>query len=157
MNQKGSGNVAMVTIYEKGNIKVEPIPVGTKRFDQIEIDVGSVKSINDMINTIEAKSDPNLILQVTLSGLSNMNCIYSPKDIEEDLSKKFFYLRVLDRSHISPEEIRVEDFPEETVTGRFIRIMRQKIESASDEEEKWICEEALKLGFAILQGSTQVI
>jgi len=157
MDQKGSGNVAMVTIYEKGNIKVEPISVGTKRFDQMEIDVGSVKSINDIINIIEAKSDPNLILKVTLSGLSNMNCIYSPKDIEEDLSKKFFYLRILDRSHISPKEIRVEDFPEETVTGRFIRIMRQKIESASDEEEKWVCEEALKLGFAILQGSSQVI
>jgi hypothetical protein len=35
--------------------------------------------------------------------------------------------------------------------------MRDKIASASNEEDKEIYEEALKLGFALLQGRSQVI
>jgi len=38
-----------------------------------------------------------------------------------------------------------------------VRIMQGRIESASNEKDKELYEEALKLGFALLQGHQQVI
>jgi hypothetical protein len=48
------------------------------------------------------------------------------------------------------------NYPEETVTGRFLRIMEKRIAAASDEDRPTY-EEVLKLGFALLQGRSQVI
>jgi len=157
MDQKGAGSVAMVTIYEKGDVKVVPVRVGTKKFDEIAIDVGLIKSIDDVIEMIEAKADPNLILEVTLAGLCGMEYDLDSQEIEDELGGQFFSLRVLDKSHPRLEEVKSENFPEETVTGRFVRIIEEKIATASDEEDKVLHEEALKLGFALLQGRLQVI
>lgn len=157
MDQKGAGSVVMVTIYGKGDVKVVPVRVGTKKFDEIAIDVGLIKSIDDVIEMIEAKADPNLILEITLAGLCGMEYDLDSQEIEDELGGQFFSLRVLDKSHPRLEEVKPENFPEETVTGRFVRIIEEKIATASDEEDKVLHEEALKLGFALLQGRLQVI
>ena len=157
MDQKGAGSVAMVTIYKKGNVKFVPVRVGTKRFDGMSIDVGLVKSIDSIIGRIEARADPNLILEVTLAGLCGMDYDVSAEEIQDHLSGSFFSLRVLDRSQPKLEEVRSEDFPEETVSGRFVRIIEEKIAEAGNEEDRALYEAALKLGFALLQGRLQVI
>ncbi len=157
MDQKGAGSVAMVTIHEKGNVTVDPVRVGTKKLDEITIDVGLVKSIDGIIEMIEAKADPNLILEVTLAGLCGMEYDLSSQEIEDELGQRFFSLRVLDKSHPRLEEVKSENFSEETVTGKFVRIIEGKIATASNEEDKVLYEEALKLGFALLQGRLQVI
>jgi len=157
MDQKGAGSVVIVTIYEKGDVEVAPVTVGSKRFEEITMDIGPVKSLDSIIEVIEAKADPNLILEVTLAGLSGLDYDISAQEIEEQLGEEFFSLRVLDKSHPKLEEVRSENFPEETVTGKFIRIVEGEIAKASDEEEKALYEEALKLGFALLQGRLQVM
>ena len=81
----------------------------------------------------------------------------TPREIEDELGDRVFYLRVVDKSHPRLEEVSLENIPEETVEGKFIKNMQERIESADDEEEKELCREALKLGFACLQGRTQVI
>jgi DNA repair exonuclease SbcCD nuclease subunit len=157
MDQKGAGSVAMVSIYGKGNIKVDPIWVGSKRFDEITIDVGTVKSTGEIAEIIEAKADPNLILKVKLEGLCSMDWDLNPQEIEDDLGVRFFSLRFLDKSHPKLEEVESKNFPEETVAGKFIRLMEEKIEEAGNEEDKALYEEVLKLGFALLQGRSEVI
>ncbi len=157
MDQKGAGNVLMVAIHEKGNISVTPIRVGTMQFAKLSIDVGLTKSIADIVQQVEAKVDPNLILELTLEGLCSMDYDLNPREIEDELGDRFFYLRVVDKSHPSLEEVSLENIPEETVGGKFIKIMQERIESADDEEDKELYREALKLGFACLQGRTQVI
>jgi len=157
MDQKGAGNVLMVTIREKGDITVDPIRVGTRQFNKMSIDVGSAKSMADIVTLVKAKVDPNLILELTLEGLCGMDYDLNPRDIEDELGDSFFCLRVVDKSHPKLEEVESENIPEETVEGKFIKIMREKIASARNEEDKELYEEALKLGFALLQGRTQVI
>lgn len=156
MDDIGSGNVAVITIHEKGNIEVKPAHVGTKRFDKLDIDAGSVKSLGDIIEMIKARADSNLILEVTLSGLSSMNYALSSEDIEAHLNKEFFCLHVIDKSHLT-NAIKVEDVPEKTVAGRFVRIMMKRIDSAMNESDKQIGEEALKTGLLLLQGHPEVI
>lgn len=157
MDQKGAGNVAMVSIYGKGNIKVDPIWVGSKKFDEITIDVGTVKPIGEVTKIIETKADTNLILKVTLEGLCSMDLDLNPQEIEDELSVHFFNLQVLDKSHPKLEEVESKNFPEETVVGKFIRIAEENIAKANSGEDKALYEEALKLGFALLQGRSQVI
>ncbi|MCK4384837.1 MAG: DNA repair exonuclease [candidate division Zixibacteria bacterium] len=156
MDQKGAGSVAMIDIYEKGNIEVNPIRVGSKEFDEMTIDVGRINSINDIAKIIEPKANPNLILKVTLEGLCSMDCDLNPQEIEDKLSDRFFSLRVLDKSHPKLEKVQVEDFPEDTVIGRFVRILEEKIAEVN-EKDKLLHEDALKLGFALLRGRGEVI
>lgn len=156
MDQKGAGYVALVTIHEKGNVRVDPLHVGSKKFDAVTIDVGKVKSIEDIIRIIAPRADSSLILQATLVGLSGVDLNVNPLEIEDQLQDRFFVFRVIDKSHPGLEEIRVENFPEETVSGRFVRIMQHKIAGAG-ENDKELYEEALKLGIALLRGNLQVI
>lgn len=156
MDQKGAGNIVLITLHEKGNIKVEPIRVGSKRFDTVTVDVGLVKSVEDITKIVADKADPNLILQVTLEGLSSIDLNLNPKEIEDQLGDMFFALRVLDKSHPKLEEVSAENFPEETVIGKFVRLMEERIVTAS-QKDKESCQEALKLGVALLQGRSQVI
>jgi len=156
MDQKGAGSIVMVSIYGKGDIRVDPIHVGSKKFDEITINVGSISSFEGITRIIEPKADPNLILKVTLEGLCRMDCDLNPQEIE-GLGNHFFNLRVLDKSHPKLEEIEPKNFPEETVIGRFVRIAEKKIAEANNEEDKALYAEALKLGFALLQGRSEVI
>lgn len=157
MDQKGAGNVAIVAIHGKGNVTVEPVQVGTKRLEAIIIDVSSAKSDDPIIEMIEAKADRTLILEATLAGLCSMDYDLNSQQIEDQLGGQFFCLRVLDKSHPKLEEVWSENIPEETVAGKYIKMMQHRIASASSEEDKEIYEEALKLGVAMLQGRMQVV
>ena len=157
MDQKGAGSVAMVTIHGKGGVTVDPVRVGSKQFDKMSIDVGSVKSMNAIIEMLEAKAAPNLILEVTLAGLCGMDYELNSQEIEDDLGGQFFCLRVSDESHPKLEQVEAGNIPEDTVAGRFVKIMQDRISSAGNEEDEELCQEALRLGFALLQGRTRVI
>ena len=157
MDQKGAGNVVLVTLKERGRVEIQPIRVGTRKCESITIDVTPLESIDSIAKTIESKADPNLILEVTLTGLSAMDYDLSCHEIENMLAGEFFHLRVVDRSHPKLEEVKSQNYPEKTVVGRFLRIMDERIGAASTQEDKSLYEEALKLGFTLLQGRSQVI
>lgn len=157
MGQKGAGNVIMVTMHEKNKVEFQPIRVGTKKCESMAIDVSPFESADSITEMIEARSDPNLILEVTLTGLSSMDYDLNCEEIESVLGGHFFNLRVADGSHPKLEEVKSQNYPEKTVVGRFLRIMEEKIAAASTQEDKSLYEEALKLGFALLQGRIQAI
>ncbi|MFH0914242.1 MAG: metallophosphoesterase [Chloroflexota bacterium] len=156
-DQKGAGNVVMVKLHQKNSLEITPIRIGTKRIDSLTIDVSPLESPESIVSLIEARADPHLILEVTLTGLRGMGYDLNPQELENGLGGRFFNLRVLDSSHPKLEEVKAQNFPEKTVTGRFLRMVEEKIARASTEEEKSLYEEVLKLGFALLQGRGQVL
>lgn len=157
MDQKGAGNVVMVTLKDKGKVEIQPIRIGTKKCESVVIDVSSLESNDSIAKMIQSKADPNLILEVTLTGLCGMDYDLSYQEIENMLGEHFFHLRVVDNSHPKLEEVKSQNYPEKTVAGRFLRIMDEKIAASRTQEDKSVYEEALKLGFALLQGRSQVI
>ena len=157
MDQKGAGNIVMVTLHDKNKVEFQPIRVGTKKCESIALDVSPYESADSIAKMIEARSDPNLILKVTLTGLSSMDYDLNSEEIENTLGGHFFTLRISDESHPKLEKVKSQNYPEKTVVGRFLRIMEEKIAAASNEEDKALYEEALKLGFALLQGRSQAI
>ena len=157
IDQKGAGNVVWITLEEKGRVEFQPVRVGTKKCESVMVDVTPLDSIAGIARLVEARADPNLILEVTLSGLSRIDYDLDCREIEDMLREKFFHLRVVDKSSPKLEEVKSLNYPEKTVVGRFLRIMEEKIAAASTQEGKSLCEEALRLGFALLQGRSEVI
>jgi DNA repair protein SbcD/Mre11 len=157
MDQRGAGSAVMLTVDEKNGVEIEPVRVGTKRIDSFVIDVSPIESVDGIIKTILKHADPNLILEVTLSGLQRVDYSLNILTLEKELGNEFFNLRIIDQSQPKLDEIKLQDFPDKTVTGRFLRIMEEKVAVAGTPEDKAIYEEALTLGFALLQRHSQVI
>jgi DNA repair protein SbcD/Mre11 len=156
MDQKGAGSVALVTIHDRGRVDVRQVRVGSKSFDEITINVELVRSVEDIAQIISAKADPNLILEVTLKGAPDLDHELDPRELEEELGGRFFSLRVLDRASERLDDVPIEDYPQDTVAGGFIRAMEARTAKCSP-EEKGIYAEALRLGVALIQKGPQVI
>ena len=154
MDQKGAGNVVLVTLDE-GKAGFQAVQVGTKKCDSVTIDASPVESIDGIVQMIEARSDPNLILQVNITGGIDyeVNC----QKMESELGGQFFNLRLEDMSHPKPEAVKLGNYPDKTVIGRYLRIIEGKMAAATGQEDKSMYEEALKLGYALLQGHPEVI
>jgi exonuclease SbcD len=156
MDQKGAGSVALVTIHAKDNVDVQRIQVGSKSFDEMNINVELVRSIEDITQIVSAKADPNLILGVTLEGIPNLDHALDPHELEEELEGRFFCLRVLDHTSDRLEDVPLEDYPQDTMAGRFIKAMEARMAQCAP-DEKAVYAEALRLGYALLKKGPQVI
>ncbi len=156
MDQRGAGSVALVSIHDRGKVDVQPIRVGSKVFDEMAINVELVKSLDDIAQTISAKADPNLILEVTLEGIPNLDRELDPHELEEELGGRFFCLRMVDRTSERLDDVPMGDYPQDTVAGGFIKAMEARMAQCPP-DEKGIYAEALRLGFALLQKGPRVI
>lgn len=166
VDQKGAGQVALVTIDREGKVSVEGRQVGVRRFDELEVALDTLSSPAQVAEAIRAKADPDLVLEVTLTGLCAFDFDIDAEELAVELESDFFHLRLRDRSHPRLDDVAIAELPEGSVVGKFARIMRERIESAErdtrtgdettvDEnvrDEKAVYEEALRLGVALLEG-----
>ena len=150
VNQKGAGYVACVEIDENG-VQVRPKRVGTISADEMSVDV-SGKSVTKIAKEIQARADPNAILKVTLSGLMDLGAVLDTESMEQGLAPYFYHIECSDQSHPQLATISPDDFPEELVAGKFVRLMQARIEDAADETQRRRAEQALQVGVALLQG-----
>jgi exonuclease SbcD len=149
-DQKGAGYVAYIEMDENG-VRVRPEQVGTISTDEMAVDV-SAKSVTQIMEEIQARSDPNLMLKVTLSGLMDLGLVLDTEKLEQELAPHFYYIGCSDQSHPQLASISPDDFPEELVVGKFVRLMQEQIEDAADDTQRRRAEQALQVGVALLQG-----
>jgi hypothetical protein len=119
--------------------------------------VANFDSIESIVPVIHTRSDPNLILQVFLTGTNRIDNFPNVQEIEDLLSDRFFSLRIIDNSHSDIAAVNLQNYPDKTVTGRYLRILQDKITAAVNPEDKALYEEVLKLGFNLLQGNLKAI
>ena len=100
---------------------------------------------------IRAEADPDLALNVVITGLASLGDCVSADRLQEDLAGEFFRLRLQDESHVRPEAIDPAQFPENTVLGRFVRMMQTEL-AGREGDARTIAEDALHWGVALLQG-----
>jgi hypothetical protein len=75
----------------------------------------------------------------------------SAERLREELAGEFFRLEVRDEAHLRQDGIDPAQFPENTVLGRFVRLMYEEVAGRAG-EERAIAEDALHWGVALLQG-----
>ncbi|HEC35050.1 MAG TPA: DNA repair exonuclease [Anaerolineae bacterium] len=149
-DQKGAGYVACIEIDENG-MQVRPERVGTISTDGISVDVAG-KSVPQIVEEIRARADPNLMLKVTLSGLVGLGVVLDTERMEQELVPYFYHVECSDQFHPQLATISPDDFPEELVVGKFVRLMQARIEDATDDIHRRRAEQALQVGVALLQG-----
>ncbi|MGH2396818.1 MAG: metallophosphoesterase family protein [bacterium] len=149
-DQDRSGHVLLIEIPEPGAARVTEHRVGRRRYERREINAAELDDLM-LRRVIEDAADPELVFEVALSGLVPLQRTINTEMLERDLGERFFRLRVLNRTHLWLEDASLENLSDQTVLGRFVRLMRERI-AASAEDERPVLEEALQVGAALLSG-----
>ena len=150
VDQKGAGYVACVEISEQG-VSVQKKRVGSISADAMEIDT-SGRTIVQFAEEIKRHADPQLMLRVTLGGLVELGTVLDTEKLESDLAPDFYHIECSNQSHPQLAAISPDDYPEELVIGKFVRLMRSRIGHAADDTHRRLVEQALQLGVALLKG-----
>jgi len=156
IDQKGSGNILLGTIEDAKILHIEPYRVGITTSVKTEIDVGQIEHEELLKKYILESSDKNLVKIVELYGLMSPRLLIDAMKLEQELAENFFRLKITNNSHVHLDSIDEKDYPEELVIGRFVRLMKQKIEASSDEVEKKRLEQALNVGLMELSGKSVI-
>ncbi|TMJ16767.1 MAG: DNA repair exonuclease [Bacillati bacterium ANGP1] len=151
LDEPDSGNVCVVTLDAPGRVEVDRRRVGRRRGRRLVLDVATLAGAEAVERAIRAEADPDLALNVVITGLASLGECVSAERVQEDLAGEFFRLRILDESHVRPEAIDPAQFPENTVLGRFVRMMQAEL-AGREGDARTIAEDALHWGVALLQG-----
>ena len=159
VSQDGAGRVLLVTLNETNGartVAVEERTVGRTRFDRLEIDAAEVPDQPALVQRILARADPDLVLEVRLTGVRPDELDLSTDEVEEMAKASFLRLRVRDHSLAALTEGALP--PPETIPGAFIRNVEASIaELEADPSESSLADAAelrdvLRLGRLLLAG-----
>lgn len=152
LGESDSGNIVLVNIDSSGKTTFEKKRTGRRSYKKIRIDAEKAFSGDILVKELVKMTDPDLILDIDLIGLVSVDNKNNIDAVLDDLDGKFFRLKINDNSHLKLDSINMADYPETLTAGRFIRIMQEKIGSASSEEQRSLYEGAFQLGLALLSG-----
>jgi DNA repair protein SbcD/Mre11 len=159
VNQDGAGNVLLVSLEENAGqrvVTVEERRVGLTRFEKLELDAARIGSQPELVTRLAAKKDPNLVLEVRLTGVRPDELDLDTAEVEDQLKGSFLRVRVRDSSMPA---LSAGSLPSvETIAGAFIRDVEARIaELEADPAEASTVEAAelrdvLRLGRLLLAG-----
>lgn len=154
-DQPGSGQVLLIELESPGAARVQAVQVGQRRsvrreYDAAQVDEAALRA------ALTESADPALVYEAVLTGLMPLHRTINAEALEQELAEKFFRLRILNKSRVWLDQDQLEAFPPETVLGRFVRVMRDRI-AAAPVEERPVLEEALQVGAAVVSGRDEVL
>jgi DNA repair exonuclease SbcCD nuclease subunit len=159
VSQDGAGKALLVTLDE-GNgtrsVAIEERTVGRTRFDRLELDAAEVADQPALVKRIAALANPDLVLEVRLTGVRPDELDLSTEEIEDQLKGGFLKVRVRDQSSPALTEGALPS--PDTIPGAFIRNVEGRIAeleadpSPSSLEEAAELRDVLRLGRLLLAG-----
>lgn len=155
----GTGRALLVTVSGLETV-VEPIVVGRCRAERLSLSVEQQPEASTLEAAIRAEADPDLFLDVTLTGIKPLGCSWSAQaldDLEASLTPLFYFLRITDGAQPRLDAETLGRYPEPTVAGRFVRLMVDRLDGAQSDEDRHIVEEALQVGLALLEGREEAL
>jgi exonuclease SbcD len=156
VDQDRAGKVLLVTLEDRAgthHVTIEERQVGRIRFDALKIDAGAIGSQPALVDGLRSMADPDLVLDVTLSGVRPDELDLSVDEVEAELRPLFFRIRVRDRS-VPPLTEGILP-PPDTVAGAFLRDMEASIaelEAAGATDDAAELRDSLRLGRLLLAG-----
>ena len=129
-----------------GRCVLESVPLGGREYRTLTVEAGE-----DPLTAVTSALPPDTrrhIYRITLAGEST-----AAPDLallRERLEDRFFALMLVDITE--PVRDLWDRAGEESLTGVFLRRMRDRMSAARDEEERARVREAVRLGMAALEG-----
>lgn len=142
-----------VTAAGTHSVTIEQRQVGRTRFDKLELDAASIGGQAALIERLVARADPDLVLDVRVTGLKPDELDLNIDEIEAALAPRFLKVRVRDRSLAELSGTAIP--PADTILGAFIRDAEARISFAEAEGRPDAVAEArdvLRLGRILLSG-----
>jgi len=154
------GTVNLVTLDEVSGVKAVSVAtrkVGTSWHRDLAVDAASVASQSELVDSLRADADPDLVLDVTLVGERSDELGLDGAAISDTLRGAYLRVRVHDESR--PPLTRGALPPPETIAGAFIRNVESRIAEleggggAPEANEAAELREVLRLGRQLLSGT----
>ncbi len=153
LDEPDSGNVCLVMLRAPGDVQVERRRVGRRSSGRLVLDLSTAGGPDGATRAIRERVDRDLALTVVLAGLCSPADRPDAEALREAFAGEFFRLEIRDDSHLRAEAIDPIRFPEKTVLGHFVRLMRDRLaDGEGDGEARAVAEDALHLGVALLEG-----
>ncbi|HVA88128.1 MAG TPA: DNA repair exonuclease [Candidatus Saccharimonadales bacterium] len=156
VDQDRAGKVLLVTCNVVGGRKtvtVEERTVGRTRFEKVDLDARDVANQPALIDGLRARADPDLVLDVRLTGLRADELDLDGTEIETALAPSFLKMRFRDLAVTPLSEGHLP--PVDTISGAFVRQVEARIgeaETAGDAESAGELRDVLRLGRLLLAG-----
>jgi DNA repair protein SbcD/Mre11 len=159
VSQDGAGKVLLVELDEhqaKRSVSIELRTVGRTRFDRLDVDAAQIRDQPALVKQVSALADPDLVLEVRLTGVRSDDLDVAPSEVEDQLKSGFLKLRVRDQSQPALTEGTLPS--PDTIPGAFIRNVEGRIaELEADGSEAMASDAAelrdvLRLGRLLLAG-----
>jgi exonuclease SbcD len=156
LDQDRAGKVLLVELDQvagKRSVTVKEHQVGRTRFEKSEVDAATVVSQPALVESLAARGDPDLVLDVRLVGVRRDDLDLGVDEIETALAPSFLKVRVRDASVPALTEGPLPS--PDTIMGAFIRDLEARIvelEGAGATAEAAEQRDALRLGRLLLTG-----
>ena len=128
VDQDRAGKALLVTLEQrdgKRRVAVEERAVGRTRFERLDVDAGTVASQPALVGQLASRADPDLVLDVRLTGVRPDELDLEVDEVERELGDRF--LRVRLRDAMTPALSEGPIPPPDTVAGAFIREVEVRI------------------------------
>jgi DNA repair exonuclease SbcCD nuclease subunit len=159
VDQDGAGRVLLVTLDETGGkrtVTIEERQVGRTRFEKVDVDAASIHSQPELVKTLAAHADPDLVLDVRLTGVRPDELDIDTGEVEDQLKGSFLRVRVRDVAVPSLSHGALP--PPDTIAGAFIRDVEARIAeieadpAGASAAEAAELRDVLRLGRLLLAG-----
>jgi DNA repair exonuclease SbcCD nuclease subunit len=156
VDQDRAGNVLLVTldiVNGAKTVKVEERTVGRTRFQRLEFNAAEVPTQAALIQRLIALADPDLVLDVRLTGVRPDELDFDADEIEAAVAGSFLKVRFRDAS--VPALTSGALPPPDTIAGAFIRGVEARVaelETDGDADRAREMRDVLRLGRLLLSG-----
>jgi DNA repair protein SbcD/Mre11 len=131
VDQDGAGSVCLVRL-DSGvggrTVRVDRITVGRTVFRTETVDVSTISSQEDLVRQLAQRADPDLVMHVRITGVARDGFELFTDEVERELASSFLHVRVVDGS--ASEVAPPPNLPRDTVAGRFVADMEERVRSA---------------------------
>ncbi len=155
LHRENRGQALVVELHADGTAHWDLVRTGTLRYEQSRIDLADFAGEVAIRQALVAQAGPDKIIDIHLTGLAPAGMVIDAERLAEELAGSFFRVRVVDESHVGVEALDETRYPPQLVTGRFIRLMKEHIATATQQEDveaRAVAESALQIGLALLEG-----
>lgn len=145
--------VALLVDLERDGARVTPMPMARGRVQRLSLEPASYATPEALTAEIQALADPELLLEVRLSGRALAAQFIDVMALEQSLAPRFFGLEISDDA--MPESPAAALGPVGTITvpGKFAELMAAQLQQAGSDAERRRIGAAHRLGLWLLARS----
>jgi DNA repair protein SbcD/Mre11 len=146
VTQDGAGKVLLVTLDEAAGqraVTIDERTVGRTRFEKVDIDAATLAGQPELIRQLAARADPDLVLDVRITGVRPDELDLSTDEVEDQLRGSFLRVRIRDTS--LPALTHGNLPSADTIPGAFIRNVEGRIAELEAEGSEASVAEAAEL------------